>query len=321
MSRLFKRAICLAALLCSGLAQAAFPDKPITLVVPFSAGGPADAMARTLARAMGTRLGQQVIVENKPGAGGVIGISGVARAPADGYTLGMAGTGAMVYAPFIASKMPFDPLKDVTHLSTMVRTPNLLVVNPASPFKTVADLVSAAKREPGKLSIASAGVGSSTHVVGALFQHEAGIRLNHIPYKGAAPAVQDLMGGQVDMFVAEVPAVAHLIKTGKLRGLMLTDTKRLPGVPEVPTAAEVGLPKVLADGAYGLVAPPGLPQDVARKLIDTATEALKSTEVIEKFAEQGGIAQPGTPEAYRALLKSEQDRWGPVIKAAGITDE
>ena len=278
-------------------------------------------MARTLARAMGTRLGQQVIVENKPGAGGVIGISGVARAPADGYTLGMAGTGAMVYAPFVASKMPFDPLKDVTHLSTMVRTPNLLVVNPASPFKTVADLVSAAKREPGKLSIASAGVGSSTHVVGALFQHEAGIRLNHIPYKGAAPAVQDLMGGQVDMFVAEVPAVAHLIKTGKLRGLMLTDTKRLPGVPEVPTAAEVGLPKVLADGAYGLVAPPGLPQDVARKLIDTATEALRSTEVIEKFAEQGGIAQAGTPEAYRALLKSEQDRWGPVIKAAGITAE
>lgn len=316
----FKNGIWLAALLCMGLAQAAFPEKPITLVVPFAAGGPADAMARTLARAMGARLGQPVVVDNKPGAGGLIGISAVARAPADGYTLGMAGTGTMIYAPFIA-KMPFDPLTGVTHLSTMVRTPNLLVVPPDSPFKTVADLVQAAKREPGKLSIASAGVGSSTHVVGALFQHEAGIRLNHVPYKGAAPAVQDLMGKQVEMFIAEVPAVAHLVKAGKLRGLMLTDTKRLPGLPDIPTATEAGLPKVLADGAYGLVAPPKLPADVARKLVEAATDAMRSAEVASKFAEQGGIAQPGTPDAYRALLKSEQERWGPVIKAAGITAE
>lgn len=321
MSRLLKHGIWLATLLCSALVQAAYPEKSITLVVPFAAGGPADAMARTLARTMGGRLGQQVIVENKPGAGGVIGISGVAHAPADGYTIGMAGTGAMVYAPFVNAKMPFDPLKDVTHLSTMVRTPNLLVVRPDSPFKRVADLVGAARREPGKLSIASAGVGSSTHVVGALFQHEAGIRLNHVPYKGAAPAVQDLMGGQVDMFIAEVPAVAHLIKAGKLRGLMLTDSKRLRGTPDVPTAAEVGLPKVLADGAYGLVAPPGLAPDIARKLFEAANDALRSPDVFDKFAEQGGIAQPGSPDTYRALLKSEQERWGPVIKAAGITAE
>ncbi|KJK20772.1 hypothetical protein UB46_30730 [Burkholderiaceae bacterium 16] len=321
MLRLMKHMFWLAVLLGNSPAQAAFPERPITLVVPFSAGGPADVMARTFARSMGARLGQPIIVENKPGAGGLIGISAVARAPGDGYTLGMAGTGAMVYAPFISQKMPFDPLKDVTHLSTMVRTPNLLVVNMNSPFKTVADLVSAAKREPGKLSIASAGVGSSTHVVGALFQHEAAIRLNHVPYKGAAPAVQDLIGGQVDMSIAEVTAVAHLIKAGKLRGLMLTDLKRFPALPDVPTAAEVGLPKVLASGAYGLVAPRGLPGEVARKLSDAATDALRSPEVIEKFAEQGGIAQPGTPDAYRALLKSEQERWGPVIKAAGITAE
>jgi tripartite-type tricarboxylate transporter receptor subunit TctC len=319
--KLMKRTLTLVVLLCSGWAQAAFPERPLTLVVPFSAGGPADAMGRTLARAMGIRLGQQVIVENKPGAGGVLGISAVAHAAADGYTLGMAGTGAMVYAPFITKKMPFDPLKDVTHLTTMVRTPNVLVVSAASPFKTVADLVGRAKREPGKLSIASAGIGSSTHVVGELFQTEAGIRLNHIPYKGAAPAVQDLMGGQVDLFIAEVPAVAHLVKTGKLRALVVTDTKRLAVLPEVPTVAEAGLPKVIADGAYGLVAPPGLPPDIAKKLLAAATEALRSPEVIEKFAEQGGIAQGGTPDAYRALLKSEQDRWGPVIKAAGITAE
>jgi len=315
------RVICAAVLVCAGLAQAAYPEKPLTLVVPFSAGGPADAMARTLARAMGARLGQQVIVDNKPGAGGVIGISAVAHAPADGYVLGMAGTGAMVYAPFITKKMPFDPLKDVTHLSTMARTPNVLVVSANSPFTSVAELLNRARREPGKLSIASAGVGSSTHVVGELFQSEAGIRLNHIPYKGAAPAVQDLMGGQVDLFIAEAPAVAHLVKGGKLRALMVTDTKRLAVLPDVPTAAEAGLPKVIADGAYGLVAPPGLPVDILKKLLDAATAALRSTEVIEKFAEQGGIAQAGTPEAYRALLKAEQDRWGPVIKAAGITAE
>ena len=211
MSRQLKHGIWLAAALCSALVHAAHPEKPITLVVPLAAGGPADAMAGTLARTMGVRLGQQVIVDS--------------------------------------------------------------------------------------------------------------IHLNHVPYKGAAPAVQDLVGGQVDLFIAEVPAVAHLIKAGKLRGLMLTDSKRLRGVPDVPTAAEVGLPKVLADGAYGLVAPPGLAQDIARKLIDAANDALRSPDVVDKFAEQGGIAQPGTPDTYRALLKSEQARWGPVIKAAAITAE
>lgn len=321
MLRLMKYALWVVALFTVSPAQAAYPDRPIVLVVPFAAGGPADVMARTLAKSMGTRIGQTIVVENRPGAGGLVGISVVARATADGYTLGMAGTGAMVYAPFISPKMPFDPLKDVTYLSTMVSTPNLVVVNAASPFKSVADLLAAAKREPDKFTVASAGVGSSTHVVGALFQREGGIRLRHVPYKGGAPAVQDLMGGQVDMFIAEVPAVAHLIKSGKLRGLMVTDTKRLAALPDVPTAAEAGLPKVLAAGAYGIVAPRGLPDDVARKIVDAVTGALRTPEVVEKFAEQGGIAQASTPDAYRALIKSEQGRWGPIIKAAGITAE
>ncbi|MGO4278684.1 MULTISPECIES: Bug family tripartite tricarboxylate transporter substrate binding protein [unclassified Cupriavidus] len=321
MLRLMMYSLWTAALLTVSPAQAAYPDRPIVLVVPFAAGGPADVMARTLAKSMTTRIGQTIVVENRPGAGGLVGISGVTRATADGYTLGMAGTGAMVYAPFISPKMPFDPLKDVAYLSTMVSTPNLLVVNASSPFKSVADLQAAAKREPEKFTVASAGVGSSTHVVGALFQREAGIRLRHVPYKGGAPAVQDLMGGQVDMFIAEVPAVAHLIKGGKLRALMVTDTKRLAALPDVPTAAEAGLPKVLAAGAYGIVAPRGLPDDVSRKIVDAVTAALRTPDLIEKFAEQGGIAQSSTPDAYRALIKSEQGRWGPVIKAAGITAE
>lgn len=302
----------------AGAAHADFPERPITLVVPFSAGGPADAMGRTLAHAMSSRLGEQVIIENKPGAGGALGIAAVARAPADGYLLGMAGTGAMIYAPFVSEKPLFDPLDGVTHLSTIVRTPNVLVVNADSPFRTVKDLVAKAKSAPGKLTIASAGVASSTHVVGALFQREAGIEMVHVPYKGAAPALQDLMGGQVDMFIAEVPAITSLVKGGKLRALLVTDNARLATLPDVPAAAEVGLPKLLADGAYGLVAPPGLPADVAKRLIDAATDALRSTEVVAQFDEKGGIAQPGTPAAYRALLKAEQDRWGPVIRAAGI---
>ena len=321
MLRVMRGMLCVAALLAFGAARAAYPEKPIVLIVPFAAGGPADVMARTLAKSMGTKLGQTIVVENRPGAGGLVGISGVTRAASDGYTLGMAGTGAMVYAPFISPKMPFDPLKDLTYLTTMVSTPNLLVVSASSPFKTAADLMAAAKREPEKYTVASAGVGSSTHVVGALFQREAGIRLRHVPYKGGAPAVQDLIGGQVDMFIAEIPAVAHLIKAGKLRGLMVTDSKRLAALPDVPTAADVGLPKVLAAGAYGLVAPHGLPNDIAAKIVDAATAALRTPDVVEKFAEQGGIAQSSTPDAYRNQVKAEQGRWGPIIKAAGITAE
>lgn len=318
---LLRRAAAAAVLLACGLVQAAYPEKTITLVIPFAAGGPADAMGRVLAGAMSEHLGQQVIVENKPGAGGALGIAAVSHAPADGYTLGMAGTGAMVYAPFITRQPLFDPLTGVAHLSTMVRTPNLLVVKADSPWRSVADLVQHARREPGVLNIASAGVGSSTHVVGALFQREAGIRMSHVPYKGAAPALQDLMGGQVDLFFAEVPAVMHLIAGGKLRALLLTDTRRLAGLPEVPTAAEAGLPALLAEGAYGLVAPPGLPADVAGRLVDAVNQALRSKEVMQKFAERGGIAQPGNPQSYRALLEAEQRRWAPVIKAAGITPE
>ncbi|WP_084151327.1 Bug family tripartite tricarboxylate transporter substrate binding protein [Azohydromonas australica] len=321
MFKRMHRWIGLGALLCAGWAYAAFPAKPITLVVPFPAGGPADVMGRSLARAMSERLGQQVIVENRPGAGGALGIAAVARSPADGYTMSMAGTGAMVYAPFIVQKMPFDPLKGVTHLGTMVRTPNVLVVKMNSGIETLSDLVVRARAEPGKLRIAVAGMGSSTHVVGALLQSEAGIRLNVVPYKGAAPAVQDLIGGHVDMFIAEVPAVAHFIKAGTLRGLLVTDTKRLSLLPEVPTAAQSGVPKLLADGTYGVIAPPGLPADVAAKLANAVADAVSSSDVSGKFAKHGGIAQPGTPGAYRALLESEQRRWAPVIKAAGITAE
>lgn len=300
-------------------AWAVYPERAITLVVPFPAGGPADALGRALAQAMSTRLGQTVVVENRVGAGGLVGIASVASASPEGYVLGMAGTGAMVYAPFISKKMPFDPITGVTHITTLVRTPNVLVVNANSPFKTLADLIAKAKSEPNRITYASAGVASSAHVVGELLQVQAGIKLVHVPYKGGAPAIQDLIGGHVDVMVAEASGVRSAIKAGTLRALALSDSARLNVLREAPAAPEVGLPGWIADGAYGLVAPPGVLASTLKRLTDAANEALASPEVIAKFNEMASLTQPGNPAQYRALIKAEQERWAPVIRAAGIT--
>jgi tripartite-type tricarboxylate transporter receptor subunit TctC len=299
----------------------AYPDKPIVIVVPFPAGGPADAMGRSLAHAMGTKLGVTVLVENKSGAGGLLGVAYVANASPDGYTLGMAGTGAMVYAPFITKKMPFDPINGLTYLTTLVRTPNVLVVNVNSPYKNLADLLTKAKAQPGVLTYASAGVASSAHVVAELFQKLTGVKFVHVPYKGAAPALQDLMGGHVDLMIGEVSGLVGQIKAGTIRGLALSDSQRLTALKEVPSAPEVGIPAWVADGAYGLVAPAGLPVELVKRLVETANDALQTQEVISKFSELTSLTQPGNPIQYKGLIQSEQARWSLVIKSAGITDE
>ena len=299
----------------------AYPDKPIVIVVPFPAGGPADAMGRSLAHAMGTKLGVTVLVENKSGAGGLLGVAYVANASPDGYTLGMAGTGAMVYAPFITKKMPFDPINGLTYLTTLVRTPNVLVVNVNSPYKNLADLLTKAKAQPGVLTYASAGVASSAHVVAELFQKLTGVKFVHVPYKGAAPALQDLMGGHVDLMIGEVSGLVGQIKAGTIRGLALSDSQRLTALKEVPSAPEVGLPAWVADGAYGLVAPAGLPVELVKRLVETANDALQTQEVISKFSDLTSLTQPGNPIQYKGLIQSEQARWSSVIKSAGITDE
>jgi len=299
----------------------AYPDKPIVIVVPFPAGGPADAMGRSLAHAMSMKLGVTVLVENKSGAGGLLGVAYVANASPDGYTLGMAGTGAMVYAPFIAKKMPFDPINGLTYLTTLVRTPNVLVVNVNSPYKNLTDLLTKAKAQPAVLTYASAGVASSAHVVAELFQKLTGVKFVHVPYKGAAPALQDLMGGHVDLMIGEVSGLVGQIKAGTIRGLALSDSQRLTALKEVPSAPEVGIPAWVADGAYGLVAPSGLPVELVKRLVEVANEALQTQEVISKFSELTSLTQPGNPTQYKGLIQSEQARWSSVIKSAGITDE
>lgn len=314
--------LCLLVLLFQqSLSWAVYPDKPIVIVVPFPAGGPTDAMGRSLAHAMATKLGATVVVENKIGAGGLIGVASVANAQPDGYTLGLAGTGAMVYAPYITKKMPFDPINGLTYLTTIVRTPNVLVVNVNSPYKNLNDLLIKAKAQPGVLTYASAGVASSAHVVAELFQKLTGVKFVHVPYKGAAPALQDLMGGHVDLMIGEVSGLVGQIKAGTIRGLALSDSQRLSALKEVPSAPEVGLPAWIADGAYGLVAPVGLPPDVSKRLVEVANEALLTQEVINKFSELTSLTQPGNPTQYKALIQSEQSRWSGVIKSAGITDE
>jgi tripartite-type tricarboxylate transporter receptor subunit TctC len=299
----------------------AYPDKPIVIVVPFPAGGPADAMGRSLAHAMSMKLGVTVLVENKSGAGGLLGVAYVANASPDGYTLGMAGTGAMVYAPFITKKMPFDSINGLTYLTTLVRTPNVLVVNVNSPYKNLTDLLTKAKAQPGVLTYASAGVASSAHVVAELFQKLTGVKFVHVPYKGAAPALQDLMGGHVDLMIGEVSGLVAQIKAGTIRGLALSDSQRLTALKEVPSAPEVGIPAWVADGAYGLVAPSGLPVELVKRLVEVANEALQTQEVISKFSELTSLTQPGNPTQYKGLIQSEQARWSSVIKSAGITDE
>jgi tripartite-type tricarboxylate transporter receptor subunit TctC len=227
----------------------------------------------------------------------------------------------MVYAPFITKKMPFDTINGLTYLTTIVRTPNVLVVNVNSPYKNLSDLISKAKAQPGVLTYASAGVASSAHVVAELFQKLTGVKFVHVPYKGAAPALQDLMGGHVDLMIGEVSGLVGQIKAGTIRGLALSDQQRLGALKEVPSAPEVGLPAWIADGAYGLVAPLGLPSDLSKKLVDAANEALLTPEVINKFTELTSLTQPGNPVQYKSLIQSEQVRWSTVIKSAGITDE
>lgn len=309
--------------LLPGLAWAAYPEKPVVFVVPFPPGGPADGYGRAFAQALSAQLKQTVVVENRAGVGGALGVQTVARAAPDGYTLGMAGGGATVFLPLLIEKdkLLFDTFKDLSLLSKMVTTPNILVAGSRVTAKTVQELIQQAKAQPGKFAIASAGAGTSTHILAELFKQRAGVDMLHVPYKGAAPALQDLMGGQVDVFFVETPGALPLIKGGKVRALFTTDTRRASWLPDVPSAVEVGLPDVVAEGMYGIVAPVGLPEPVSRVLTQAIDAALKSPELMAKFDQFAGVAVPSTPAAYASYLRSEIDRWLPVIRKGNITLE
>lgn len=297
--------------------QSTTSDRPIRIVVPFSPGGGTDTVARTLAAAMSQDLGQTVIVDNKPGAGTVIGTDFVAKSAPDGNTILIA-TFAHAVNPSLRAKMPFDTDKAFDPVVLIGRSPNILVVPSSSPYKTVKDLVAAAKADPGKLTFASQGVGTSAHLAGELFNNLAGVSMTHIPYKGAGPALNDLLGGQVNMMFATATAAAPLIETGKVRALGVTTSERSPVRPDVPTIAEAGVPGYAAESWYGFFVPAGTPADVVKKLNAATAKAAKSDAFRRRVEGEGLVITAGSPQELADYVSAERKRWAAAIKAAKI---
>ncbi|MGY8525336.1 tripartite tricarboxylate transporter substrate binding protein [Paracidovorax citrulli] len=312
----------LAIAVASQPAHAAFPDKPIRMVVPFAPGGGTDLIARAMGTTMGEDLGQPVIIDNKPGGGTIIGTDAVAKAAPDGYTLVMA-TIAHATNPSLHRKLPFDTDKAFAPVMLVGRSPNVLVVKPDSPIRSVQDLVAAARAKPRKLSYASMGAGTSAHLAGELFKNLAKVDLIHIPYRGAGPALTDLLGGQVDVMFATAAAVAPHLESGRLRAVAVTTAQRsqAPALSKVPTVAESGVPGYVADSWYGLFVPAGTPPAVIARLNAAAKKAAQS-EAFRQRAQQEGLAiSAGTPDELGSYVKGESARWSKVIKEANITAE
>jgi tripartite-type tricarboxylate transporter receptor subunit TctC len=302
------------------LAQApAYPKQPVTLVVPFPAGGPTDAMARVLAQKLGDRLGQQVVVDNKGGAGGSIAAEFVAKAPADGYTLFFGTTGTMAINPSLYSKLRYDPVKDFAPVSLMASTMNVLVVNPQVPARNLADVIKLAKAKPGDITYGSAGNGSSNHLSGELFRSTAGIQISHIPYKGSAPALVDLMGGRITMMFDTIAQQTQNIAAGKVRAIAVTGPKRSPLLPDVPTAQEAGLKDFDVTIWFGVLAPAGTPATVIDKLSREIGAVMSTDEMKKRMQADGAEARPTSPAEFAALIRSDLAKWTPVVKASGAT--
>ena len=315
-------ALAAAVTLVTPFAQAqapSFPKQPVTLVVPFPAGGPTDAMARVLALKLGERLGQQVVVENRGGAGGSIGAEFVARAPADGYTLLFGTTGIMAFNPSLYSKLRYDPLKDFAPISLMAITMNVLVVNPQMPARNLSELVKLAKAKPGEITYGSAGNGSTNHISGELLRTTADIQISHVPYKGSAPALVDLLGGRITMMFDTIAQQKQNIAAGKLRPLVVTGPRRSPLLPEVPTAQEAGLKDFDVMPWFGVLAPAGTPAPVIERLNREVVAVMSTDEMKERMKVDGAEAHPTTPSEFGAMIRQDLAKWTPVLKASGIT--
>ena len=313
-------AIVLVSVGSGGSAWAGYPDRIVKIVVPFAPGGGTDVVARTLAQELTKNLGVNVLVENKPGAGTIIGTQAVAVSDPDGYTLLM-GTFANAVNPSLNTKLPYDPNRDFAPVALIARSFNVVVVNPKSPIKSIADLIATAKAEPDKLSYGTFGIGTSAHLAGELFKNMAKVNLATIHYKGAAPAITDLIGGQIQVMFTTVSSAASLIESGQLRALAVTSAERSPAFPSLPTVAEAGVPGYAAESWYGLFAPAKTPREVIDRLNQSAALAVQS-EAFRKLGVNEGlvmIAQP--PEELDRYFHGEEDRWRKLIHDAGIKIE
>ena len=312
----------LAALLLSAAVTAQpFPSRPLRVIVPNGAGGSTDLVARTIANKLADALGQQIIVDNRGGSGGIIGTELVAKAAADGHTLLVGTIGNLAISPHLYRKLPYDPLRDFAPITRLTAAAYMLLVNPGLPPKSLRDFVAYAKSRNGQLSYASAGNGTGSHLSTVLFLSVAGIELAHVPYKGGGPAIADLLGGQVQMTTENVFLMMPYINAGQLRPIAVTSLKRSSILPDVPTNAESGYPNFEIIGQFGFVAPVGTPDDVIVKLNSAFNKILKSPEIIKKLNAQGSDVRSGTPEAFQAILQSESTKWLGVIKDANIKGE
>jgi len=308
-----------AATLVTPAAAQNYPTRPVTIVVPFAPGGPTDIVARSLAQAMEKSLGGNVIVENKPGAGGTLAVADVARAPADGYRLLVHHIG-MSTAPALYRKLPFDPLKDFEYIGLINDVPMTLLVRPGLPVNSVKELSAYVKANRDKVTLANAGLGAASHLCGLLFQQAIATDLTTVPYKGTAPAMADLLGGQVDILCDQTTQTTPQILSGKLRALAITSSRRLDTLKDVPTAAEAGLPGFELSVWHGMYAPKGTPKPVVDKIVASMQAALKDPDLVRRFTELGSVIESPdrqTPDALAKYLKSEIDKWGPIIKKAG----
>jgi tripartite-type tricarboxylate transporter receptor subunit TctC len=314
---LFAFAACMLMALPVARAFAAYPDRIVKIVVPFAPGGGTDVVARILAQEMSKDLGVSVIVENKPGAGTILGTQAVAASEADGYTLLM-GTFANAVNPSLYAKLPYDPHKDFVPVALVARSFNIVVVNPASPIKSIADLIAAAKAEPDKLYYGTYGTGTSAHLAGELFKHMAGVNLTTVPYKGAAPAITDLIGGQIQVMFTTVASCASLVEAGRLRALAVTSPARSPAFPELPTVAEAGVPGYDAQAWYGLFAPAKTPREIVDRLNKSAAIAVQSDTFKKLSVNEGLILVASPPDELDRYFHGEEERWRKVIQDAGI---
>ena len=314
---------CLASLALPARAQSC-PVRPLRIVVPFTPGGSSDVLARAVGAEIGRTLGQPVVIDNVPGAGGSVGGEKAAKSPADGYTLFMGHTGTLGVNPSLYPKLPYDALRSFTPVAWVARVPNVLVVNPAVPAKTLAELVALAKAQPGKLAYGSGGNGSAAQTTMEYLKLQTGTSFLHIPYRGTAPSVTDLLAGQVQVLFTGAPALLPHIKAGKMRALAVSSPKRLALLPDVPTVAETGIPGTKdfeADQWYGLVAPAGTPAEIVAVLNQHVNKALASEEVRRHFAAEGAEPTPATPQAFGQLIAREIPRWAHVVQAARIRVE
>jgi tripartite-type tricarboxylate transporter receptor subunit TctC len=295
-----------------------YPIKPIKLIVPFPAGGPNDIIARAVGQRMAEIAGQPVTIDNRGGAAGVLGTDAVAKAEPDGYTIAITSAGALAISASLAEKVPYDSTKDLAAVTLVAKVPELLVAATSVPASNLAELIALAKAKPGQLNFASTGPGSMPHLAGELLRMSAKIDVVHVPYRGAAPAMTDLLAQQVQMVFLDLPILLPQVQAGKVKPIVLGAKERVASLKDVPTTAEAGFPEILAENWYGMVAPARTPPAVIARLNRIAVEAMRSPDVKEKLASQGAALIGNSPDEFAAYLRSEIDKWGKVVRAAGI---